>query len=151
MRAEGMLLVLKVYETCDLSVCPARNIFFNFMYILYINFRKISNFQAYFELASLAFPILPHPRLDKFESKTTSLTGGLLGLVTTQLYELSTTNYPLCIASCYRQPTLCWIYYKHYPTFCLCKPRSLYDCGSIVLVAFHPSGSLFNNFTREPQ
>ena len=36
--------------------------------------------------------------------------------------------------------------YKHYPTFCLCEPRSLYDCGSIVLVAFHPSGSLFNNF-----
>lgn len=137
MRAEGMLLVLKVYETCDLTVCPARNIFFNFMYILYINFRKISNFQAYFELASLAFPILPHPRLDKFGSKTASLTGGLLGLVITQLYELSTTNYPLCIASCYRQPTLCWIYYKHYPTFCLYKPHSLYDCGSIVLVAFH--------------
>lgn len=47
LRAEGMLLVLKVYETCDLSVCPARYIFFNFMYILYINFRKISNFQTY--------------------------------------------------------------------------------------------------------
>ena len=42
-----MLLVLKVYETCDLTVCPARYIFFNFMYILYLNFRKISNFQAY--------------------------------------------------------------------------------------------------------
>lgn len=121
------------------------------MYILYINFRKISNFQAYFELASLAFPILPHPRLDKFESKTASLTGGLLGLVITQLYGLSTTNYPLRIASCYRQPTLCWISYKHYPTFCLCKPRSLYDCGSIVLVAFPSSGSLFNNIhTRTP-
>lgn len=146
-----MLLVLKVYETCDLSVCPARNIFFNFMYILYINFRKISNFQAYFELASLAFPILPHPRLDKFESKTASLTGGLLVLVITQLYGLSTTNYPLCIASCYRQPTLCWIYYKHYPTFCLCKPRSLYDCGSIVLVAFHLRVACSIIFTREPQ
>lgn len=47
LRAEGMLLVLKVYETCDLTVCPARDIFFNFMYILYLNFRKISNFQAY--------------------------------------------------------------------------------------------------------
>lgn len=35
-------------------------------------------------------------------------------------------NYPLCIASCYRQPTLCWISYKHYPTFCLCEPRSLF-------------------------
>lgn len=129
--------------------CP--RYLFNFMYILYINFRKISNFQAYFELASLAFPILPHPRLDKFESKTASLTGGLLGLVITQLYGLSTTNYPLCIAFCYRQPTLCWIYYKHYPTFCLCKPRPLYDCGSIVLVAFHLQAAYSIIFTREPQ
>lgn len=27
LRAEGMLLVLKVYETCDLTICPARDIF----------------------------------------------------------------------------------------------------------------------------
>ena len=45
-RAEGMLLVLKVYGSCDLTVCPTRYIFFNFTYILYLNFRKISNFQA---------------------------------------------------------------------------------------------------------
>lgn len=103
-----------------------RYIFFNFMYILYINFRKISNFQVYTSQPHSLSLSLHNPRLDKFESKTTSLTGGLLGLVITQLYGLSTTNYPLCIASCYRQPTLRWIYYKHYPTFCLCKPRPLF-------------------------
>ena len=78
-----MLLVLKVYETCDLTVCPARYIFFNFMYILYLNFRKISNFQAYFELASLVLHPFRALGLKKFESKTRSLTGALLGLVTT--------------------------------------------------------------------
>nr|DAH79612.1 MAG TPA: hypothetical protein [Caudoviricetes sp.] len=30
-----MLLVLKVYETCDLSVCPARYIFQLYVYIIY--------------------------------------------------------------------------------------------------------------------
>lgn len=76
-----MLLVLKVYETCDLSVCPARNIFFNFMYILYINFRKISNFKPH-ELASLFLQSFLYLGLMNLKCKTRSLTGALLGLVT---------------------------------------------------------------------
>lgn len=146
-----MLLVLKVYETCDLTVCPARYIFFNFMYILYLNFRKISNFQAYTRQPHALSLSLHNPRLKKFESKTRSLTGALLGLVTPNCTNFRPPIYPLCIAVCYRQPTLCWISCKHYPTFCLCKPRSLYDCGSIVLVAFHLRVACSIIFTREPQ
>ena len=121
-----MLLVLKVYETCDLTVCPARYIFLNFMYILYLNFRKISNFQAYTRWPHALSLSLHNPQLEKFESKTRSLTGALLRLVTPNCTDFRPPIYPLCIASCYRQPTLCWIYYKHYPTFCLFEPRSLF-------------------------
>lgn len=61
----------------------------------------------------------------------------LLGLVTPNCTDFRPLNYPLCIASCYRQPTLCWIYYKHYPTFCLCKPRSLFIAVGQQLSTWH--------------
>ena len=121
-----MLLVLKVYETCDLTVCPARYIFLNFMYILYLDFRKFQIFKP--TRASLTHSPFLSTTLDlkNLKCKTRSLTGALLGLVTPNCTDFRPPNYPLCIASCYRQPTFCWICYKHYPTFCLFEPRSLF-------------------------